>query len=115
MEIVARRSAEEMAVRGLQNLPSSCFTFYKMLLNVYKLYWLNRDSYDDLSHINLVLKTDKIIIVGDFNIHVDNTNDSCSVAFISILNSIGFSVSVYTNRLIVVTTHLTLYYHTVSK
>ena len=44
---------------------------------------------------NLVLKTDKIIIVGDFNIHVDNTNDSCSVAFISILNSIGFSQCVY--------------------
>ena len=44
---------------------------------------------------NLVLKTDKIIIVGDFNIHVDNTNDSCSVAFISILDSIGFSQCVH--------------------
>ena len=44
---------------------------------------------------NLVLKTDTIIIVGDFNIHVDNTNDSLSVAFISILDSIGFSQCVH--------------------
>ena len=44
---------------------------------------------------NLVLKTDKIIIVGDFNIHVDNNNDSLSVAFISVLDSIGFSQCVH--------------------
>ena len=61
---------------------------------------------------DLVLKTDKIIIVGDFNIHVDNTNDSLSLAFISVLDSIGFSQCVH-NILIVVTTHLTFYYHTV--
>ncbi|XP_053300289.1 uncharacterized protein LOC128459207 [Pleuronectes platessa] len=44
---------------------------------------------------NLVLKTDKIIIVGDFNIHVDNNKDCLSVAFISILDSIGFSQCVH--------------------
>jgi hypothetical protein len=43
----------------------------------------------------LVLKTDKVIIVGDFNIHVDVENDSFSTAFISLLDSIGFSQSVH--------------------
>ena len=43
---------------------------------------------------NLVLKTDKIIIVGDFNIHVDVEDDSLSAAFISLLDSIGFSQKV---------------------
>lgn len=40
---------------------------------------------------SLVLKTDKVIIVGDFNIHVDVVNDSCSTAFMSTMESIGFS------------------------
>ena len=39
---------------------------------------------------SLVLKTDKVIIVGDFNIHVDVDNDCLSAAFISLLDSIGF-------------------------
>ena len=48
------------------------------------------------------LLTDEVVIVGDFNIHVDTDNDSLSVAFISI----GFSQCVH----IVLTTHLTLSY-----
>ena len=37
-----------------------------------------------------MLKTDQIIIVGDFNIHVDVDRDSLSCAFNSLLESIGF-------------------------
>ncbi len=37
----------------------------------------------------LVLVTDKVLIVGDFNIHVDNEKDALGSAFIDILNSIG--------------------------
>ncbi len=44
---------------------------------------------------NLVLKTDKVIIVGDFNIHVDVDNDSLSSAFISLLDSTGFCQCVH--------------------
>ena len=44
---------------------------------------------------NLVLKTEKVIIVGDFDIHVDNNKDSLSVAFIPVLDSIGFSQCVH--------------------
>lgn len=43
---------------------------------------------------SLVLKSDKVIIVGDFNVHVDVVNDSLSVAFTSLIDSIGFSQSV---------------------
>lgn len=43
---------------------------------------------------DLVLSSDKIIIVGDFNIHVDVDNDSLSMAFKSLLDSIGFTQSV---------------------
>jgi len=39
---------------------------------------------------SLVLKTDKVIIVGDFNIHVDVDNDCLSATFISLLDSIDF-------------------------
>ncbi|MDF4326838.1 hypothetical protein P3395_25840, partial [Vibrio parahaemolyticus] len=44
---------------------------------------------------SLVLKSDKVIIVGDFNIHVDVDNDSLATAFISLLDSIGFSQGVH--------------------
>ncbi len=37
----------------------------------------------------LVLAADKVLIVGDFNIHVDNEKDTLGSAFIDILNSIG--------------------------
>ena len=40
---------------------------------------------------NLVINTDKILIVGDFNIHMDNKNDSLRSGFLSITDSIGFS------------------------
>ncbi len=37
----------------------------------------------------LVLAADTVLIVGDFNIHVDNEKDALGSAFIDILNSIG--------------------------
>ncbi len=37
----------------------------------------------------LVLAADRVLIVGDFNIHVDNEKDALGTAFIDILNSIG--------------------------
>ena len=43
---------------------------------------------------SLVLKSDKVIIVGDFNVHVDVTNDSLSNAFTSLIDSISFCQSV---------------------
>uniref|UniRef100_A0A3Q0SN00 Amino acid transporter n=1 Tax=Amphilophus citrinellus TaxID=61819 RepID=A0A3Q0SN00_AMPCI len=43
---------------------------------------------------DLVLSSDKIIIVGDFNNHVDAKNDSLNTAFNLLLDSIGFSQTV---------------------
>ena len=43
----------------------------------------------------LLLKTDKVIIVGDFNIHVDVENDSLGTAFLSQLDSFGFCQCVH--------------------
>ncbi len=37
----------------------------------------------------LVLAADKVLIIGDFNIHIDNKKDALESAFIDILNSIG--------------------------
>ncbi len=37
----------------------------------------------------LVLAADKVLTVGDINIHVDNEKDALGSAFIDILNSIG--------------------------
>jgi len=36
-----------------------------------------------------VLAADKVLIIGDFNIHVDNEKDALGSSFIDILNSIG--------------------------
>ncbi len=36
-----------------------------------------------------MLAADKVLIVGDFNIHVDNEKDALGSAFIDILNSVG--------------------------
>jgi len=37
----------------------------------------------------LVLAADKVLIVGDFKIHVDNEKDALGLAFKDIINSIG--------------------------
>ena len=37
----------------------------------------------------LVLAADKVLIVGDFNIHIDNEKDALGLAFKDIVNSIG--------------------------
>ncbi len=54
-----------------------------VLANVYR----PPGHHDFLSE--LVLAADKVLIVGDFNIHVDNEKDALGSAFIDILNSIG--------------------------
>jgi len=48
-----------------------------------------------------LVNVDKGIIVGDFNIHVDNTNDALGAAFTDLLKSFGFkqTVSGHTHRL----------------
>uniref|UniRef100_A0A8C5GPT6 Reverse transcriptase domain-containing protein n=1 Tax=Gouania willdenowi TaxID=441366 RepID=A0A8C5GPT6_GOUWI len=50
---------------------------------------------------NLVLSSDKILIVGDFNIHVDKDSDSLSSAFMSLIDSVGFfqTINEATHRL----------------
>ncbi len=47
----------------------------------------------------LVLAADKVLIVGDFNIHADNEKDLLGSAFIDILNSIGVKQRVRTYSL----------------
>lgn len=54
-----------------------------------------------------VLKTDKIVIVGDFNIHVNIQDDSLGSAFISPT----FFVSAYKSPLTAFIIFLTLYWH----
>lgn len=68
--------------------------------------WLQDDEYVSLnestppSHSNyeflrdLVLRTDKVIIVDDFNIHTDVSSDSVISSYMSLLDSIGFSQNV---------------------
>lgn len=44
-----------------------------------------------------VLDCDKIMIVGDFNVHVDNDNDSLNKAFTALLEDVGFTQNVPKN------------------
>ncbi|KAI2646730.1 RNA-directed DNA polymerase from mobile element jockey [Labeo rohita] len=42
----------------------------------------------------LLVNFDKVLIVGDFNIHVDNTNDALGLAFTDLINSFGVKQNV---------------------
>ncbi len=62
------------------------------------MYWLLYTGHQGTIHFikefgdfisELVLATDKVLIVGDFNIHVDSEKDALGLAFLDILNSIG--------------------------
>ena len=67
-----------------------------LFLIVYHAPGLYSDFISEFSEFlsSLVLKSDKVIIVGDFNIHVNVTNDSLSSAFTSLIDSICFCQSV---------------------
>ncbi len=43
---------------------------------------------------DLLVNVDKAVIVGDFNIHVDNTNDALGLAFTDLINSFGVKQNV---------------------
>ncbi len=43
---------------------------------------------------DLLVNVDKALIVGDFNIHVDNTNDALGLAFTDLINSFGVKQNV---------------------
>ncbi len=43
---------------------------------------------------DLLVNVDKALIVGDFNIHVDNTNDALGLVFIDLINSFGVKQNV---------------------
>jgi len=42
----------------------------------------------------LLVNVDKALIVGDFNIHIDNTNDALELAFTDLINSFGVKQNV---------------------
>ncbi len=62
-----------------------------VLANVYRPPGHHTDFIKEFADFlsELVLAADKVLIVGDFNIHVDNEKDALGSAFIDILNSIG--------------------------
>ncbi len=43
---------------------------------------------------DLLVNVDKALIVGDFNIHVDNPNDALGLAFTDLINSFGVKQNV---------------------
>ncbi len=47
---------------------------------------------------DLLVTVDKALIVGDFNIHVDNTNDVLGLAFTDLINSFGVKQNVTFNH-----------------
>ena len=44
--------------------------------------------------MSIALSADKALIVGDFNIHFENTQDPLKIAFEALLFVIGFTVDV---------------------
>ena len=75
---------------GGTSLNGQFYSLPKCLLGVPGPYTTFLSEFADFL-ANLVVNTDKILIVGDFNIHMDNKNDSLRSAFLSITDSIGFS------------------------
>ncbi len=59
-----------------------------VLATVYRPPWHHTDFIKEFADFlsELVLAADKVLIVGDFNIHVDNEKDLLGSAFIDILN-----------------------------
>ncbi len=66
----------------------SCVMF--VLATVYRPPGHHTDFIKELDDFlsELVLAADKVLIVGDFNIHVDNEKDALVSAFMDVLNSI---------------------------
>ncbi len=58
-----------------------------VLATVYRLPGYHTDFIKELGDflLELVLAADKVLIVGDFNIHVDNEKNALGSAFIDIL------------------------------
>ncbi len=61
------------------------------------VYWPPGPYTDFLKEIadflsELLVNVDKALIVGDFNIHIDNTNDVLGLAFTYLINSSGPSI-----------------------
>ncbi len=60
-----------------------------VLATVYRLPGPYTDFLSDL-----LVNVDKALIVGDFNIHVDNTNAALGLAFTDLINSFGVKQNV---------------------
>ncbi len=60
-----------------------------VLATIYRSPGHHTDFIKEFGDFILVLAADKILIVGDFNIHVDNEKDALGSGFLDILNSIG--------------------------
>lgn len=43
---------------------------------------------------NLVILYDKLVIIGDFNVHVDNNSDALGIAFSSLIEYFVFAQNV---------------------
>ncbi|XP_076854807.1 uncharacterized protein LOC143509873, partial [Brachyhypopomus gauderio] len=85
-----------LTVSNVSNLTSNKVSQSFMLITIYRppgsySEFLQEFS-DFLSHV--VLSADKVIIMGDFNIHFENRCDSFSIHFQAILDSMGITQNV---------------------